>query len=129
MRRLGDVVGALQQRQIGLRVALPVQDRQRLEHGPHQPAALTRDDATGQPVAHPAAGRAGLRIDRFGSDVVGTAHRGALRKGAADRRLGSRARYRPLLRRAAGRRGSRVGSYVGGHGCSCGLEKSGTPPC
>ena len=94
VRGLGHVVGALQQREVGLRMALPVQGGQRLEDRAHDGAALAGDDAPGQPVTDPAARRA-VGVARLGADVVGTADDGTVRQRRAD---GGR---RPARRRQA----------------------------
>src|SRR5256885_11795368 len=71
-RSLGGVVGPLQQRQVGLRMALPVQRGERFQDRPHQAAALPRGDATRQPVTHPAPGGAldlALRSEEHTSEL------------------------------------------------------------
>ena len=132
VRGLGDVVGPLQQRQVGLGVALPVQRGQRLEHRADDGAALAGDDAAGQPVADPAA-RGAVGVARLGADVVGTADDGAVgqRRPATARSAGSASAAAAAVPDGglAGPRGSRVGGYVGGHGDSCWVRGGRPSPC
>jgi hypothetical protein len=72
---LGDVVGALQDRQVGLRVDLAVHRHQGLEHRVER--AALRGHAAGQPGAYPprcaAGGLRGVRA-RFGGRDLGDRH-------------------------------------------------------
>ena len=68
MAFFGDVVGTLEQRQVGLRIQLTVEADQRFEHRADGGVALT-GDAPGQPSAHPA-GR-GRRHGRLCRPVAG----------------------------------------------------------
>ena len=122
---LGDVVGPLQQRQVGLGVALPVQGGQRLEHraddGLRWPATIRRASRSrtrrrGAPSASP------------GSEPTSSGRRTAGRSGSGGRWRRGRRRRAAAARRAAvgasaagspGPRGSRVCGYVRGHGDSC----------